>query len=254
MGWRIDGGRVGQWVRGVLLSALVLVMAAVSAGAVGAPAWATTGEPQIAFNQIDNHSSPDNDDPVPSPPGETIVTGLTCPGAARISVGSLVGFSAGSKVRINSGGPTQEDAQVVDVGCGGKFLHLAGPLRFRHQFGEAVVVVAQGQAATTVNPPNNDAGRERTESQRRTEQQRQQSEQTNRSGRDDVHSEGDVSAVDLSKQPPEITILTRDGPQIVQLLCGGQCPAVKVGDYVEVDGAKQHEGLFTADTVTVTRR
>jgi len=203
----------------------------------------------------DNRSSPDNDEGGTGTPGQTTVQFLVCPGTIFVHVHTLTGFAIGDTVRINPGGATQEDARVVDVGCNGRNLHLAGPLQFRHLPGEAVVVVASSPEgpSTTVNQPGND-DREREQSQRRTEEQRQQAQQTNRSGRDDLHTEGDVAAVDLAKQPPEVVILTRDGRQTVQLLCGDQCPTVRVGDYIEVDGTKEHEGLFYAENVKVTRR
>jgi hypothetical protein len=252
---RVRSGALAQWARGGLIVSLVIVMAAASSGALGATAWATVSVPSAPLYQADN--SPDNNGG-PVVPGQTVLIARVCPGTTSIFVGSLTDFAIGNTVRINPGGATQEDARVVDVGCDDRSLHLAGPLQFRHQRGELVVIVSQAAGAsttttTTNNKPGND-DRERTQSQRRTEEQRRQSEQTNRSGRDDIHTEGDVSAVDLSSQPPEIIILTRDGPQIVQLQCGDQCPTVRVGDYVEVDGAKQNEGLFYADTVTISKR
>lgn len=199
----------------------------------------------------------DNEVPVPEPdndapglPGQTVSRYEMCPGVVGFPVRSITGFSIGDTVRINSGGQNQEDARIVDVGCDGTNLHLAEALKFRHQANESVVVV--GGEANTNTTSNND--RNRDDSKPKTDEQRQQAEQTNRSGRDDVHTEGDVAAVDLSKQPPEIVILTRDGRQTVQLLCGGDCPTIRPGDYVQVEGVKEHEGLFYAEVVTVTRR
>jgi hypothetical protein len=165
-------------------------------------------------------------------------------------VRSITGFATGDTVRINPGGQNQEDARVVDVGCDGTNLHLAELLKYRHQANEQVVIVS-GQS--NVNRTNDD-DRDREQSKPKTEEQRQQAEQTNRSGHDDLYSEGDVAEVNLSKQPPEIVILTRDGRQTVQLLCGSDCPTIRPGDYVEVEGVKENEGLFHAEVVTVTRR
>ena len=112
-----------------------------------------------------------------------------------------------------------------------------------------VVTVAQSSA----QPQAADV-REREHEKPKTEEQRQQAQHTNRAGRDDYFTEGNVLAVDLAKQPTEIVIATRDGSQTVQLRCGRECPTIRVGDYVEADGAKEHEGLFYADGVTVTPR
>jgi hypothetical protein len=46
-------------------------------------------------------------------------------------------------------------------------------------------------------------------------------------------------------------IANRDGNVRVNLLCGSQCPTIRVGDYVQVDGEKQSEVLFDATDVTV---
>ena len=40
---------------------------------------------------------------------------------------------------------------------------------------------------------------------------------------------------------------------MVVMLCRDRCPMVRVGDYIEAGGAKEHEGLFFADEVVVTR-
>jgi hypothetical protein len=208
----------------------------------------------VSRPEPDNHASPDNDEGAPTPPGQTSLSGLACPGVTRLSVFQTTGFSPGDTVRINPGGSTQEDARVADVGCGGRFIHLTGPLQYRHSVSETVVVTAPA-ASNSTNPVTQSSNdRDREQSKPKTEEQRQQAEQTNRSGRDDLHTEGDVLAVNLTKQPPEIIIGTRDGRQTIQLHCGSQCPTISVGDYVEVDGTKENEGLFYADDVTVTRR
>jgi len=48
-------------------------------------------------------------------------------------------------------------------------------------------------------------------------------------------------------------IATRDGLVQVLLRCDGGCPTVKPGDYVQVDGVKENEGLFTAEDVSISR-
>jgi hypothetical protein len=87
---------------------------------------------------------------------------------------------------------------------------------------------------------------------RLTETQRQQREQTNQLGRDDYHSEGNVLDVQPDAAPPFLVIGTRDGRQTVHIN-GDDWPDVRVGDYVEVDGVKENEQLFEAETITVTR-
>ena len=52
---------------------------------------------------------------------------------------------------------------------------------------------------------------------------------------------------------PYMVIATRDGLVTVLLPCGQGCPTVRVGDYVEVDGTKENEQLFDAETVTISR-
>lgn len=84
-----------------------------------------------------------------------------------------------------------------------------------------------------------------------TEEQRRQRERTNRGGKDDVFTEGNVIEVHQDELPPYVLLANRDGLVKVVLLCGDQCPAIRVGDYLEADGEKQHEQLFEAAEVTV---
>lgn len=94
---------------------------------------------------------------------------------------------------------------------------------------------------------------EKDERPRETEEQRQQRQLTNRSNRDDVYTEGNVVEVHPDEQPPFVVMVNRDGRVQVVLRCGEQCPSIQVGDYLEADGTKQHEGLFEATDVTVSR-
>ncbi len=88
---------------------------------------------------------------------------------------------------------------------------------------------------------------------RLTEEQRQQRERTNAGNRADVTTEGNVVEVHLDAAPPYVVIGMRDGNQVVRLSCGGDCPDIRVGDYLEADGEKEHEQLFNADSIEVTR-
>ena len=67
-------------------------------------------------------------------------------------------------------------------------------------------------------------------------------------------TEGNVTEVHLDASPPYVVLANRDGPVVVRLFRGSQCPVIRVGDYIEVDGEKQHEQLFDAEQVTVTGR
>jgi hypothetical protein len=104
-------------------------------------------------------------------------------------------------------------------------------------------------------PPSSPTPHEDDTDKRRklTEEQRQQRQHTNTGNRDDVHTEGNVVAVFADADPPYVMIGTRDGQQRVNLLCGTQCPTIRVGDYLEADGEKQHELLFDATDVSVSR-
>jgi hypothetical protein len=59
-------------------------------------------------------------------------------------------------------------------------------------------------------------------------------------------------AVDLEARPPTATIATRDGLQVIVMLCRDSCDVPKVGDYLEADGVKEHEFLFIADSVSTS--
>ena len=86
-----------------------------------------------------------------------------------------------------------------------------------------------------------------------TEQQRQQRRLTNRSNRDDVFIEGNVLEVHQDEEPPYVMVANRDGLVRVNLLCGSRCPTIRVGQYLQADGEKQHEFLFDATDVSVSR-
>lgn len=87
----------------------------------------------------------------------------------------------------------------------------------------------------------------------KSETQRQQDDHTNQAGRDDYHTEGNVTEVALDAVPPYAMIATRDGLVQVVLNCEDGCPAIRVGDYLQADGVKENEGLFNADEVTISR-
>jgi hypothetical protein len=86
-----------------------------------------------------------------------------------------------------------------------------------------------------------------------TEEERQHRQRTNQSNRDDEHVEGNVVEVHQDEDPPYVVIANVDGLVKVVLLCKDQCPTVRVGDYLEADGQKEHEQLFYAEDVEVHR-
>ncbi|MCC6420546.1 MAG: hypothetical protein IT429_20100, partial [Gemmataceae bacterium] len=89
---------------------------------------------------------------------------------------------------------------------------------------------------------------EKDEKPKPTGQQRHQKERSNKGSKEDERVEGNVVAIDLNGQPPTITIANRDGNVVVVLSGDALADAryIKVGDYVEASGEKQHELLFWA--------
>jgi len=85
-----------------------------------------------------------------------------------------------------------------------------------------------------------------------TDEQRQQHEHTNAGNRADVATEGNVMAVTRTPDGLTIVIANADGLVTVVYPCGAGCPTIRVGEYVQVSGEKQHEQLYQADEVTVT--
>lgn len=67
-----------------------------------------------------------------------------------------------------------------------------------------------------------------------------------------VPTTGFVTAPD---DVPYALIATCDGIQQVRLLDDARltCQSIRVGDYLEASGVKQHEQLFDADSVTIRR-
>jgi hypothetical protein len=86
-----------------------------------------------------------------------------------------------------------------------------------------------------------------------TDEQRQDQQHTNQSNRDDVYTEGNVVEVHQDANPPYVVIGNRDGLVRVNLLCGGDCPTIRVGDYLQADGSKESESLFDAEEISVSR-
>jgi hypothetical protein len=119
--------------------------------------------------------------------------------------------------------------------------------------GQSTVTFTIRRAARFRPPSDDDTDRPRKE----TEEERQQRERTNEGGKDDVHTEGHVEAVERAADGRSVlaTIaLIRDETQVVQVACWGEpsaitCPDIQVGDYLEADG-EQH-GVGDGDSYFV---
>ena len=87
------------------------------------------------------------------------------------------------------------------------------------------------------------------------ERARELREARNRPSRDDVATEGNVLEVRCDAEWPSVVIANRDGAVEVRLTkdAVSACRSIQVGDYLEVDGEKQHEQLYDATDVTITR-
>jgi len=76
-----------------------------------------------------------------------------------------------------------------------------------------------------------------------------------RAGQDDEYVEGNVVEVHPAEAPPYVVIANRDGLVKVVLFKDAAQVAdeIRVGDYLKADGEKQHEQLFHADSVEISR-
>jgi hypothetical protein len=105
---------------------------------------------------------------------------------------------------------------------------------------------------------NNDSGKKADKDDgtaERTEEQRQQHQLTNTSNKDDVYVEGNVIELHADERPPYVVIANRDG--LVKVLLYGEAAkaadSIRIGDYLEASGEKQHEQLFEASDVSIKR-
>jgi hypothetical protein len=108
--------------------------------------------------------------------------------------------------------------------------------------------------ATTGTTRANDANND-DEKPKETKEQRRNRERTNTGNQDDEHTEGNVIEVGQDAQGPFVVLANRDGPMKIILIkdAAKLAGSIKVGDYIEVDGQKEHEKLFYADEVSVSR-
>jgi hypothetical protein len=81
-----------------------------------------------------------------------------------------------------------------------------------------------------------------------TDDQRRQHQRTDRSGSDDVRTEGNVIATGCDTDPPTLSIANRDGTVVLTLLGGASksCGAFPVGSYLVAEGEKVNEQRFDA--------
>jgi hypothetical protein len=181
-------------------------------------------------------------------PCTTILAADVPAGSTTLVVVSQSGCALRDQIAINPGGQNEEHRFIVGFGS----IIVDQPTSVAHLAGEVVVRIATVEASPRSAPVKE----EQTERPRRlTETERQQHERTNRSGLDDARTEGNVLAVGCDAAVPTITIANRDGPVEVRLLgeAAAACRSAEVGDYLEVDGVKQTEQLYEADTITVRR-
>jgi hypothetical protein len=172
-------------------------------------------------------------------------------GSTSLPVMSQVGCAVGDHISINPGAPNEEREVIAGFGS----ILIDQPTARPHAAGEPVVRIdptADLGRPAAVPRPEDDTDKPRKE----TETERQQRERTDRSGKDDVHAEGNVTAVACEAAPPTVTIANRDGLVTVRLLgeAAKACGRTRVGDYLEADGEKLTEQLFEATDVNVQRR
>ncbi len=85
---------------------------------------------------------------------QTLITAVAAAGATFLEVADQVGFAVGDTIRINPGGPNEEDKTVTAVGS----LVLESPLQFDHDIGEPVVnITPSGAVGGIAELPRADA-------------------------------------------------------------------------------------------------
>jgi len=205
----------------------------------------------------------------------------------RVVAGVLVpGFNKAPNNQLGDGVNTN------DMACLGAFPYLANPHQGyehdHHAVGSTTTPALPGSGGgggggggggdddddddtppppvAQVNDPNND-DEEDEDRPRLTEEERDQKERTNRSNRSDHVTEGGVVEVRCEASAPVALTVVRpddvpyavianiDGNQQIRLLreTRAQCGSIQVGDYLEIDGNKESEVLFDADSVTIRR-
>jgi hypothetical protein len=101
-----------------------------------------------------------------------------------------------------------------------------------------VYAVCMQSDAATVSSVQRTSEDDTDKAQRLTDEARQRRQRTNTSGRDDEHTEGNITAVDCTASTPTISIANRDGIVAVELQGDAvqECGDATVGAYLEADG------------------
>ena len=194
-------------------------------------------------------------------PCETFLTDNVPVGTTVLPVISSDGCRVGDQIAINPGGQNEERATITGFGS----IVIDSATRKAHAAGELVIRVgidASGQPPQDDTDPSRKGTRE-SKDVKETETERQQRERTNRGGKDDVHTEGQVVAVDKAPDGKSLlvtVVLVREERLVVQVPCfgDGTCYDIQVGDYLEADGYQNGVGdpnsyFVASDGVTVRR-
>ncbi|MFN8526703.1 MAG: hypothetical protein U0821_26665 [Chloroflexota bacterium] len=184
----------------------------------------------------------------PPPPGTPTPTATTPPATATPTSGP-----ATATPTSGPGTATPTPTQPTGGPQGGPTVTPTVPLVSKPQ-GDPNGPIGRPQGDTDDNGNSKDNRQDKDKKE--TDEQRQQRERTNKGNKDDVYTEGDVLEIDCSaNNVPTVYIGTRDGRQQIRLYYDTklQCTSILVGDYLEVDGVKQHELLFDAENITIKR-
>jgi hypothetical protein len=216
---------------------------------VTAPAGVT--DPNLANNTV---TDTDTVAPTSTPTTTTTPTGTTTPTptgtAAPTSTGTTLPTATGTLPATATGTVTATTTATATATVTGTPMVTTTPTR-----------TGTPTPTGTVVPPPQTENKEDSPKPK-TEEQRQQEQRTNRSGKDDVHTEGNVLAVEQPAGASYLLVtigLTRNETLVVQVFCAlSRCPDIQVGDYLEADGYQHGVGdpntwFVAVDGVDVTR-
>jgi len=159
---------------------------------------------------------------------------------------TTVGPSTATPTPTSTGTPTPTATPTASVTPTGGVPTVAAT--------STATVTATATVTSTPTPFTVKTSKDDTDkAERQTDLHQIQQDHTNQAGRDDYHTEGGIVEVGMNGNQPYAVIGTRDGPVTVLLNCEPGCPAIQVGDYVQVDGVKETEQRFEAENITVTR-
>ena len=193
---------------------------------------------------------------VDTTPCQTTLSAAVPAGSNVLPVVSQAGCNVGDTVAIDPGLPNEDRGTILGFGS----IVIQQPTTQAHLAGAVVIRVTGGlttsAAAPPISPGDDSADDERVERERETEEERRQRARTNQGNKDDDSVEGDVLETRCDQSWPSVIIANRDGAVEVRLIKEAQaaCSSIHVGDYLEADGDKQHEGLFHADSIEIKHR